>query len=111
MIVLVPQNPLEGINMNILDLLTRSAGKGNQSNKQSQVSNSRPQVQGPHEQNFNFRQPLISLMSGNQKKMNEMVEGRTPYKVDLSPENYLNQIHSKKPVGVFQSLYPLQNIY
>lgn len=118
MIVLVPQNPLDGLNLDILDLLTKSVGKGSNllkpnMNKKQLPSRVGPQRGEPNQQNFNFinRQPLISLLSGNQKKLSEFMERRTPYKVDLSSENNYNQIHENQRMEMPSSLYPMQSIF
>lgn len=110
MIVLIPQNPSEGLN--ILDILTRSSTKGNKFMKTNTNKRFhpkfRPQVE-PTQQSFNFinRQPSISLMTGNQKKISDLIEGRTPYKVDLSSEGDFGQIHTNQPVDVLPPPYPL----
>lgn len=113
MIVLVPQNPLEGLNLDILDLLTKSAAKGNSFIKSSlnkkPPSSKNGSPREPNQQHFNFinRQPLISLLSGNQRKVSEFMERRTPYKVDLSSENSFNQ-----PMEIPSPLFhPMQQIY
>ncbi|KAL5284548.1 hypothetical protein ACFFRR_006686 [Megaselia abdita] len=116
MIVLVPQNPLEGLNLDILDLLTKSTSKGNSFpgskpiNKKHLPSKSSLQRE-PNQQHFNFinRQPLISLLSGNQRKVADFLERRTPYKVDLSSENNYNQIHGNHEVP--SPYHPMQSIF
>lgn len=110
MIVLVPQTPTEGLS--ILDLLTKSAYKGNSFNKPKIQNNQyRPKFKpqfNPTQQHFNFinKQPSISLLDGNQRKISGIIEGRTPYKVDLSSESDLSQIHSQQPVDVLPPPYP-----
>lgn len=118
MIVLVPQNPLEGINMDILDLLSKSVSKGSSFIKPSmnkkQLPSKNSSQREPNQQNFNFinKQPLISLLSGNQRQISDFMERRTPYKVDLSSENNYNQIHPNHPMEAPASLYrPVQPIY
>lgn len=118
MIVLVPQNPLEGLNMDILDLLTKTAAKGNSFIKPSlnkkPLSSKSGSQREPNQQHFNFinRQPLISLLSGNQRKVSEFMERRTPYKVDLSSENSFNQMHGNQPIEVPSALFhPMAQIY
>lgn len=113
MIVLIPQSPAEGLS--ILDLLTKSAtkgGGGSSSNFMKPNFNKkfRPKFQGePTQQQFNFinRQPSISLLSGNRGKISDLIEGRTPYKVDLSSGNDYSEIHTNQPVDVLPPPYPL----
>lgn len=110
MIVLIPQSPTEGLN--ILDMLTKSATKGNNFLKANTNKKYRPKFrpQGEHnQQHFNFinRQPSISLLSGNRGKISDLIEGRTPYKVDLSSGNDFSQIHTNQPVDVLPPPYPL----
>lgn len=109
MIVLIPQSPAEGLS--ILDLLTKSATKSNNFLKPNLNKKFRPKYrpQEPNQQNFNFinRQPSISLLSGNRGKISDLIEGRTPYKVDLSSGNDFGQIHTNQPVDVLPPPYPL----
>lgn len=104
MIVLIPQNPAEGLS--ILDLLTKSSTKNNNFMKPSNNKKFRPK---PNQQQFNFinRQPSISLLSGNRGKISDLIEGRTPYKVDLSSGNDFSQIHTNQQVDVLPPPYPL----
>ncbi|KAL5282043.1 hypothetical protein ACFFRR_005358 [Megaselia abdita] len=110
MIMIIPQNPSEGLN--ILDILTKSASKGFQYlkpnvNKQLELK-FRPQGE-PNKEQFSFinKQPSISLLNGKKEKISDLIEGRNPYKVDLSSKNYFSQTHTNEPVDVLPPPYPL----
>lgn len=120
MIVVIPPNPVAGVNL--LDLITRSSLKRSNIKKitkkhQNVQKSSRPSISKFNNQNlYEFvnrmqQQSIIPIGGQQTKKNSEFIEGRTPYKVDITasslPESDTTKLHSSETqVDVIPPSYP-----
>lgn len=97
MIVLIPPSPMDGVNL--LDLLSKSSKRTKSSHKKYHPESGSKYRQslksGPNSHNFNFigrnqgQQPAphVIVEETASGRIGEFIEGRTPYRVDISSSN------------------------